>query len=105
MCASHCDACPDVAAAARTCDDELPSSPACTFGNLCSCEEFVNAPESTGCGGVYKSDMGDMEVNSMCASHCDACPDVAAADVIQEQLLEDLEKDVNAVCKYSTADC
>jgi len=57
------------------CEDTLPSNPACLFGSLCECEEFVNAPESTGCGGVYASDFGDIQVNEVCAAYCDACPD------------------------------
>lgn len=99
MCALHCDACP------KTCKDELPDSPVCSFGSLCSCEEFVSHPDSTGCGGVFSSDWGDVEVNSMCAAHCDACPDTVGADVIQEEILENLEEDLSSMCKYATADC
>lgn len=99
VCAKHCDACP------RTCEDELPNSPVYRFGNLCNCEDFVNSPESTGCGGIYTSDMGDIEVNSMCASHCDACPDAASAEVIQKEIMEKLENQLNSACKYAKADC
>ena len=98
VCTKHCDACP------TTCEDELTNSPVCRFGNLCGCEEFVNAPESTGCGEIYTSDMGNIEVNSMCASHCDACPGTASADVIQKEIMENLKNQLNSVCKYAKAD-
>merc|ERR1719183_3283993 len=71
----------DVEAAARVCEDELPNTPACRFGNLCSCEDFVSAEESTGCGGVYKSSFGDIQVDLVCARHCDAC-NMGCADTL-----------------------
>jgi len=36
-----------------SCEDTLKSHPACEFGGLCDCKDFVNAPESSGWGGVY----------------------------------------------------
>jgi len=99
LCALSCDACP------KTCEDELPNGPACNFAGLCSCEDFVNAPESTGCGGVYVSEFGELNINEQCAAYCDACPDTSNANVIQEQILEKLEEGLGGMCKYATADC
>merc|ERR1719343_892132 len=71
------------------CADTIADSPGCTFGNLCDCEEFVNAPESSGCNGTYTSQMGDVEVNSLCRKYC-GCPAVEdkkggeCDDVIEE---------------------
>jgi hypothetical protein len=58
---------------AKECVDELVNLPACRFGNLCDCETFVNAAESTGCGGVFSTEMGDVPVNDACAKYCNAC--------------------------------
>jgi len=99
MCALFCDDCP------TSCEDELPSGPACTFGGLCSCEDFVNAPESTGCGGVYRSDWGDVLVNEQCAKYCDACPEESNVDVIQKEILEGLELELSQKCQFATDNC
>ena len=56
------------------CEDELGDSPLCRFAGICDCEDFINAPSSTGCNGVYSSPQGDVEVNSLCQKSCD-CPD------------------------------
>lgn len=63
------------------CEDVLMDHPACKFGGLCDCEEVINAPESTGCGGVYSTDQGDMEVDSVCAKSC-GCPSTTCADAL-----------------------
>merc|ERR1712232_1241137 len=47
------------------CVDSISESPMCQFAGICECEEFVNAPESTGCGGVYASSMGDVTINDV----------------------------------------
>jgi len=101
MCAKHCGAC------SKTCKDDLPNGPLCSFGNLCSCEQLVNHPNSTGCGGVYPTDFGDTQVNSVCAAYCDVCPDTDTSDtdVIQKQILKILEEKLSELCLYATADC
>mmetsp|Transcript_32797 Transcript_32797/g.96678 ORF Transcript_32797/g.96678 Transcript_32797/m.96678 type:complete len:894 (-) Transcript_32797:282-2963(-) len=99
MCALYCDDCP------TGCEDELPNGPSCTFGGLCSCEDFVNAPESTGCGGIYSSEWGDVVVNEQCAKYCDACPKKSNVDVIQKEILEGLERELSQKCQYATDDC
>lgn len=108
VCAKSCD-CPaaaNVTAGAPLCQDALAESPACRFGGLCECEEFVNSPDSTGCGGVFTSEMGDIPVNDMCASYCDACPDAVPMDeMMKEEFAKQLEEDLKAKCKYSTKEC
>ena len=99
MCALYCDDCP------TGCEDKLPSGPACTFGGLCSCENFVNAPESTGCGGVYSSEWGDVLVNEQCAQYCDACPEESNVDIVQGEILESLERELSHKCRFATNDC
>jgi len=60
-----------------SCEDTLKSHPACEFGSLCDCKDFVDAPESSGCGGVYTSDFGDIQVNDVCVAYCEACDDIS----------------------------
>lgn len=102
VCRKYCD-CPPVSS--KKCEDALPTSPACLFGSLCSCEVFVNAAESTGCGGYYTSDWGEMPVNDMCANYCDACPDITPEEQMAMDFEEDLETLLKAACKYSTEEC
>ena len=99
VCAKHCDAC------VEGCMDTLSESPMCSFGGLCSCDDFVNAEESTGCGGKYSSDFGDIDVNTYCTSYCDACVDESEADMIQKEIIEKLEEGLVSLCKYATPDC
>lgn len=83
VCAKYCGFCgeeeeePEVEEG--ECVDTLANNPACTFGGLCDCEEFVNAEESTGCDGVYSSPFSpDIEVRSVCAKYCGFCGEGAA---------------------------
>lgn len=99
MCALYCDDCP------TGCEDELPNGPICSFGGICSCEDFVNAPESTGCGGIYSSEWGDSVVNEQCAKYCDACPKKSNLDVIKKEILEDLERELSQKCQFATDEC
>jgi hypothetical protein len=99
VCAKSCGC------AAPKCDDALPSSAICSFGNLCDCETFVNSPESTGCGGVYASNFGDLPINDVCASYCDACPDKSWQAFFQEAFVEELEADLGGKCRYATSEC
>ncbi|KAL9186444.1 hypothetical protein ACHAXT_005682 [Thalassiosira profunda] len=85
------------------CTDELASNPACRFGGLCSCEEFVAGSE--GCGGWYRSEQGDIEVNSVCASYCDACGDQSAEDLFNEAYGEAVELAMKRHCMYDTPEC
>ena len=61
------------------CEDTLATNPACTFGGLCDCDTVINAEESTGCGGVYRADMGDIPVDSVCAKSC-GCPSMSTCE-------------------------
>jgi len=102
VCARHCDACN------MTCADTLSSSPICSFGNICTCEEFVNAEESTGCGGVYRSDFGDVDIDTYCTAYCGSCPegdDDAETMAIARQFVDQIEKDLAAKCAFATAEC
>merc|ERR1712232_1029769 len=70
LCREYCG-CPSVddsvdGGGNNDCDDKIESHPAFMFGGLCDCETLVSAPESTGCGGVYKSDMGDIAIDERC---------------------------------------
>lgn len=112
MCAKYCEACggdpaeqQQAAAATKSCEDALPDSPVCKFGNLCDCAALVGAPESTGCGGVYPTQMGDIVLDEVCANYCDACPDDSSDEVIREKIVELLEADLSELCKYNTAEC
>lgn len=72
---------------------------------ICDCEVFVNSAESTGCGGVYTSSMGDLPVNDMCANYCDACPDITPEEKMAQDFQDELGRMLNDVCKYSTEEC
>merc|ERR1712232_650992 len=87
------------------CDDEIEGHPACMFGGLCDCEILVSAPESTGCGGVYKSEMGDIVIDELCPSFCNACPDTSLAEKLSSMYVEILEADLSDSCQYSTIAC
>lgn len=59
---------------AASCVDELAESPLCRFAGICDCsDDFINAPSSTGCNGVFSSPQGDVPVNSLCQKSC-GCP-------------------------------
>jgi len=112
VCAKHCGACGEEAAASSIqsgCVDALADGPMCSFGGMCECEDFVSAPESTGCGGVYTSDWGDIQVNDYCAKHCDACSDEeegpSQEELLQKEMLKSLEDHVSKTCKYATPEC
>lgn len=87
------------------CTDTIKDSPSCTFGGLCDCETFVNAPESTGCGGVYTSTWGDTEINSLCPAYCGVCNDVSLEDLFEEVYAEVLQLHFRSLCKYDTTKC
>merc|ERR1712232_1056657 len=87
------------------CDDVIEEHPACRFGGLCDCETLVSAPESTGCGGVYKSDMGDIVIDELCPSFCNACPDTSLAEELSAMYVELLEANLSDSCHYSTVAC
>lgn len=65
----------------EVCENTLADSPACQFGGLCDCQDVINAAESTGCGGVYSTDQGSMDVNSVCAKSC-GCPSTTCSDAL-----------------------
>mmetsp|Transcript_32533 Transcript_32533/g.79238 ORF Transcript_32533/g.79238 Transcript_32533/m.79238 type:complete len:860 (+) Transcript_32533:198-2777(+) len=102
VCAESCG-CPSMS----TCEDQLANSPICNFGQICDCEVLVNLPESTGCGGVYSTEMGNVIINDVCASFCDACPEMEMdeADLVIEAFVEQLEDDFRMNCLYATQDC
>ena len=85
------------------CDDQITSSPMCRFANICECEDFVNAPESEGCGGYYRSDMGDVFINDICAAHCDACGSME--EIFQEAYTEIMSTNLRSICQYDTPEC
>ena len=99
VCAKSCG-CPST-----TCEDALPSSPICSFGQICDCETFINSNASTGCGGVYSSEWGDSQINDYCASFCDACPETSQEELLEEAFVEELEADLKSKCKYATGEC
>jgi hypothetical protein len=55
------------------CQDNLEIFPSCTFGGICDCAEFVDMPESTGCGGVFASNWGEFNIDELCPLHCGVC--------------------------------
>jgi hypothetical protein len=115
VCANYCG-CPAINAPPTSpttgptglsyCANALLSHPACRFGGVCDCETVVNAPESTGCGGVYSLDssMGDLVVNDVCQSYCNDCP---PRDNVQHtrELVEYMEDELRRQCKYATTQC
>ena len=111
VCAKHCNACGDsVASAGAGCIDALANSPMCSFGGLCDCEEFVNSPDSTGCGGVYTSEFGESPVDDYCAKHCEACPDEgnegpSQDELLQKEILNTIEDYLSEQCVFATPDC
>ncbi|KAL3942896.1 MAG: hypothetical protein SGARI_000109 [Bacillariaceae sp.] len=100
MCAKSCG-CPS----AGGCSNELANSPVCSFGGLCDCEVFVNAAESTGCGGVYSSPQGNININDVCAEYCDACETKSTNELFEEVYVEELEIALSGACHYSTEEC
>eukprot|EP00536_Pseudo-nitzschia_multiseries_P003231 jgi/Psemu1/284283/fgenesh1_pg.48_\ len=55
------------------CQDNILQFSACTFGGICDCEDLVAMPDSTGCGGVLKSDWGDTPIDDICPLYCGVC--------------------------------
>ena len=55
------------------CQDNLAEYKACKTGGICNCTTFVNMPESTGCGGVFKSDWGEFQIDEICPLYCGVC--------------------------------
>jgi hypothetical protein len=100
LCAKSCG-CPS----AGSCSNELANSPICTFGQICDCETFVNLPDSTGCGGVFTSQQGNINVNDVCAEYCDACETQSADELFEELYIEELERTLEEICVYSTDEC
>jgi len=99
VCAKSCG-CP-----ATNCQDSLASSPICRFGQICDCESFVNNPSSSGCGGVFTSEMGDIMINDYCPSYCNACPETSQEELLEEAFVEELEADLEQKCQYATEEC
>lgn len=87
------------------CANELSNSPMCRFAGICECEEFVNAPESEGCGGMYKSDFGDVPINDVCALYCGDCKDIPLEEVFEEAYMEVMTIQMHEKCRYATAEC
>ena len=56
----------------------------------------MNDPESSGCGGFYKSTWGDVEVNSVCAAHCGSC--AGAEELSKAELAKRYEAELRALC-------
>ncbi|CAB9526116.1 Warthog protein [Seminavis robusta] len=88
-----------------SCKDTLADNPACIFGNLCECEEFVNLPESGGCGGVYSTEMGDIVVSDVCAAYCGDCAEVSLEELFQEAYQEVVTMSFHDKCLFSTKEC
>jgi len=95
----------ELAAMDASCKDTLAESPVCSFADLCDCEAFVNHEESTGCGGIFTTPFGDIEVDSMCGKYCDSCPHTTTDEVIQADYVERLERDLSDKCEFSTPEC
>lgn len=68
-------------AGSEVCEDTVRESPVCLFGGLCDCETIINGDASTGCGGVYTTEQGNFEVNSVCAKSC-GCPSTLCTDAL-----------------------
>ena len=51
--------------------------------------------------------MGDIVINDVCASHCDACPEMELneADLVVEAFIEQMEAEFRAECLYATRNC
>jgi hypothetical protein len=87
------------------CQDTLPSHPACRFGGVCTCQEFVSSPESEGCGGLWKSEMGDTVINDVCALYCNACVTKSVDELFEEAYSEVLTLAMKDHCRYASAEC
>jgi len=90
---------------AMDCADSISESPMCRFAGICECEEFVNAPESTGCGGVYASSMGDVTINDVCAKYCDACISRPIEEIFEEAYMEVMTQEMHKKCQFATSEC
>jgi len=100
LCRKHCDACP------KSCRDTLVESEICTSTGVCSCESLVSSVQSTGCGGGYLSQLGMVEVNTYCASYCNACtPDESEDNEVLNEILKNLEEGVIDQCEFATPKC
>jgi hypothetical protein len=99
VCAKSCG-CP-----ATNCQDTLTSSPMCQFAGICDCPSFVNDPNSSGCGGVFTSEMGDIMIDDYCPAYCNACPETSQEELLEEAFVEELEADLESKCQYATEEC
>jgi hypothetical protein len=93
-----------------TCQDTILEFPACKFGGVCDCDVFVNMPESTGCGGVFKSSWGETNINEVCGAYCGDCPDELSTSSEQiidltDTIVEMIEEQVGNACKFATDEC
>jgi hypothetical protein len=92
-----------------TCQDSLIEFPVCKFGGVCDCKKFVNMPESTGCGGVFTSEWGEVEVNEVCESYCGSCTDYYSTNEesvdTTDAIIEMIENGLDEACQFATNDC
>jgi len=111
LCPSYCNACPDTSPGDivndsnenndsssdnntnddqqeentnNDCEDKIATHPACTFGNICDCEALVKLPGNPGCGGIFSNTLGDIDINELCPSYCNACPDTSPGDIVDD---------------------
>ena len=87
------------------CKDTLELNPACGFGGLCECEDFVNLPESGGCGGTYITDMGTIVVNDVCAAYCGECQGLSEGELFEATYVEVATMSMRDQCRFSTEEC
>ena len=100
---------PDLAATPNAlpagCKDTLDTNPACGFGGLCECEDFVNLPESGGCGGTYSTEMGTIVVNDVCAAYCGECQNLSDGELFEATYAEVATMSMRDECRFSTEEC
>jgi len=63
------DFCPTLASGS-VCEDHIKDSAGCKWGGMCDCATLVAHKDSTGCGGVFKSTMGNVQIDDVCAKYC-----------------------------------
>jgi len=85
------------------CTNKLTQHPICRFGQICECEEFVNSPESEGCGGNYESSQGTIVVNDLCGQYCNACGSME--EIFEEAYMEVLTLQARKKCRFATSEC
>eukprot|EP00928_Gymnodinium_smaydae_P095549 TRINITY_DN8240_c0_g1_i5.p1 TRINITY_DN8240_c0_g1~~TRINITY_DN8240_c0_g1_i5.p1 ORF type:complete len:775 (+),score=117.92 TRINITY_DN8240_c0_g1_i5:216-2327(+) len=86
------------------CDDQIKDSPMCKFAGMCDCDKFVTAPESQGCGNMFKSQMGDVEINSVCSGYCKVCSDSDKSEM-DKRTKTSIWKWLKSICEYSGGQC